>query len=73
MVLTAVQQGKYSVRIITDKSVYYTTGILQGYTDTNVSVKNTKNPPRFGFAMKKGQQCALSTLSTNAKLNRLTA
>lgn len=44
MVLTAVQQGKYSVRIITDKSMYYTTSIRQGYTDTNVSVKNNEKP-----------------------------
>lgn len=54
MVLTAVQQGKYSVRIITDKSMYYTTGIRQGYTDTNVSVKNNEKPTAIRICNEKG-------------------
>lgn len=54
MVLTAVQQGKYSVRIITDKSMYYTTGIRQGYTDTNVSVKNNEKPTVIRICNEKG-------------------
>mgnify|MGYP001025263700 CR=1 FL=1 len=54
MVLTAVQQGKYSVRIIRDKSMYYTTGIRQGYTDTNVSVKNIEKPIAIRICNEKG-------------------
>ena len=54
MVLTAVQQGKYSVRIITDKSMYYTTDIRQGYTDTNVSVKNNEKPTAIRICNEKG-------------------
>lgn len=50
MVLTAVQQGKYSVR----KSMYYTTGIRQGYTDTNVSVKNNEKPTAIRICNEKG-------------------
>ena len=54
MVLTAVQQGKYSVRIITDKSMYYTTSILQGYTASNVSVTNNEKPTAIRIFSEKG-------------------
>ncbi len=73
MILTAVQQGKTLVRIITDKGTYYAAGVLQATPPPMSPLKPPKNPPRFGFATKKGQQCALSTLCANAKLNRLTA
>lgn len=54
MVLTAVQQGKYSVRIITDNSMYYTTGILQGYTASNFSVKNNEKSTAIRICNEKG-------------------
>lgn len=42
MILTAIQNSKYNVRIVTDKGTRYTQGILIGYTAQTVTVKTNE-------------------------------
>lgn len=66
MILTAVQQGKTLVRIITDKGTYYAAGVLQGYTATNVSVKATEKSATIRICNEKrndGAHCQLPALA----------
>jgi len=41
-ILSAVQQNKTTVRLVTDKGTRYVVGILQGYTSETVTVKNNE-------------------------------
>ncbi len=55
MIITAVQQNKTTVRLVTDKGTRYVTGILHGYTADTVTVKNSEKSIGFRVCNDKGQ------------------
>ncbi len=55
MIISAVQQNKTTVRLITDKGTRYVNGILHGYTSDTVTVKNSEKSIGFRVCNDKGQ------------------
>lgn len=55
MIITAVQQNKTTVRLVTDKGTRYVNGILHGYTADTVTVKNSEKSIGFRVCNDKGQ------------------